>query len=129
MSLFLFCRDFKTLKDDNCIWLGKAIVKDFETYRQKVKKSPDELIRFFLHLDIEPGQTAIPIGEDVAAFFYRLKTSLNLSSTDLMKYLFEVYDRYVYFVTLLDCDTFCNLLQMSPCGLASSITFYQTTHF
>lgn len=70
-----------------------ATIRDFENFKSKTKKSSDEVIRFFLRLDIEPGQSAVCVSEEIVKTFESLKFGLNMDANSLMKHLFETNER------------------------------------
>ncbi|KAL4224434.1 hypothetical protein ACF0H5_017886 [Mactra antiquata] len=84
----------KESRRENKIQVGMATIRDFENFKSKMNKSSDEIIRFFLRLDTEPGQSVISISEDMAKIFESLKTSKNMDSNSLIGYLLDIHDRY-----------------------------------
>ncbi|WAR02569.1 hypothetical protein MAR_009170 [Mya arenaria] len=47
------------------IQVTAATFRDFETYKTRCRRTPDDLVRFFLRLDAEPGQTVIVLNEEM----------------------------------------------------------------
>lgn len=85
----------KETKKENQIQVGMATIRDFENFKTRTKKSSDEIIRFFLRLDIEPGQSIIHVGDEVGKGFESLKSSLKMSTNELMKHLFDVREKFL----------------------------------
>ena len=70
-----------------------ATIRDFENFKMRTKKSSDEVIRYFLRLDLEPGQNIISVSEEVGKTFELLKSSLKMGANDLMNHLFGVREK------------------------------------
>lgn len=70
-----------------------ATIRDFENFKTRTKRSSDEIIRFFLRLDTEPGQNIISVSEEVAKTFDSLKFSLKMGPNELMRHLIEVREK------------------------------------
>jgi hypothetical protein len=71
-----------------------ATIRDFENFKSRTKRSSDEIIRFFLRLDVEPGQQIVAINDEIGKTFESLKTSLKMGANELMKHLFDTRDKY-----------------------------------
>lgn len=84
----------KETRKENHIQVGMATIRDFENFKSRTKRSSDEVIRFFLRLDIEPGQNVIPVSEEMGKMFDSLKSSLRMGANDLMKHLFDVKEKF-----------------------------------
>ncbi|XP_045172803.2 zinc finger protein 729-like [Mercenaria mercenaria] len=85
----------KETRKENQIQVGMATVRDFENFKTRTKKSSDEVIRFFLRLDIEPGLNVISVSDEVGKTFDILKSSLKMGANDLMKHLFDVREKFL----------------------------------
>jgi hypothetical protein len=86
-------RETKETRKENQIQVGMATIRDFENFKTRTKKSSDEVIRYFLRLDLEPGQNIISVSEEVGKTFDLLKTSLKMGANDLMKHLFGLREK------------------------------------
>lgn len=76
------------------IQVGAATKKDFDAYKDKVKRSSDEILRHFLKLDIEPGMNVIVMSEEVSKGFESVKSALKVKSDKALKHLLITRDKY-----------------------------------
>ena len=82
-------------KKENSINVGAATLKDFMAYRTKMKKTPDEIIRFFLRLAIEPGQSVLTMSDEIAKGFEVVKSALKAKPERTMKHLLITREKYL----------------------------------
>ena len=78
--------------------VDKDLMTTFEEFKVKVELTTDEVIKFFLSLNVLPGQHVIAVDGDIVKMFDDLKEKLSLSSSQTMKFLFDLYEGYVYVV-------------------------------
>ena len=64
----------------------------FEDFKVKVRMNADEILKFFMSLGVLPGEQVIGVNDDLMITFESLKAKLGLSSTQLMKYLFDLHE-------------------------------------
>lgn len=82
-------------KRQSSILVGAATFKDFDAYKTKRKKSADEVIRFFLRRDVEPGQHVVILSDEVGTAFESLRTGLKVRADRAVKHLLIVRDKYM----------------------------------
>ena len=75
--------------------MSPATLREFEAYRAKTQRTSDDLVRYFLRTEAEPGQAVILLSEDVGKSFDAVKHGLKTNPTNCMKHLLHVREKYM----------------------------------
>ena len=82
--------------ESNSIQVSSDVMATFEEFKVKVGMSSADILKFFLSLNVLPGNSVVPMDTDVKKTFDTLKRNLALNSTQLMNYLFSLHEGSVY---------------------------------